>query len=829
MYKRKRLNKDKMFKCFHCHEKGHWSSECPLAPESTLIYGSDGEVVYTRPLFDCKFEDDAIDERLKRIRLTCPNLIEVIKIILRGESVLLSCRDDIFFDALSIASPILKKTCTSNSIVVFICHSVAYIDSIESLYSKKFHIVCMHGQTDISKRNSILSDLDKADILFTTPEYLLGIARQRFLRKFSAFWLIPAISLAVICDAQNISPLSKDYRPSYLSSWKSLLQIYLSRCVIGITNSFTTRLLDDISASIQSNIKILDLMKLDQMRTNIFLKISRITNDYKPLIELLRSSVEKYVIVQCSKRENVTTLISEFKYNGIQNATQLHSGLSVNERRLILQQYQSGQTKLLISTVLPHNLSITDLLIIYGNPMDLELLMKCIVNMNRATLSCVYIFCYDQMLHVNEAKRFIYNHYIDFYPVTKLATTICNNIKTVTENHCYQTKLISIPVDMAQSLFVKSQDLQVLIQNMERCNIPGVHLEFFPTVQHTCLLYIYKSTKKILGLLSDKFEKQLLQTVFEVGDYIEKTKKRIVFKLVEFCNENGLEIFDFLSKMKDIETKLNAESIHQPIIMVQFKGECIPILIRLEKPMNDGIKDSIVDRLWKLYLDALRYSVNTYDMISSLLLRYSGNDRVNVDFWIELDKLIKGKTVSICGDLIQIPNQEDLSYASRIITDFIHDHGIGFTALSVCKILYGIDSYEHPKVIWQTIKKYWNSMKSIPFDQLLSLADNKLQATRKIRCQINCSAARSIALLPDQLLCCQINCSAARSIALLPDQLLCCQINCSAARSIALLPDQLLCCQINCSAARSIALLPDQLLCCQINCSAARSIVLHHP
>ncbi|KAI0977682.1 hypothetical protein GJ496_003157 [Pomphorhynchus laevis] len=111
---------------------------------------------------------------------------------------------------------------------------------------------------------------------------------------------------------------------------------------------------------------------------------------------------------------------------------------------------------------------------------------------------------------------------------------------------------------------------------------------------------------------------------------------------------------------------------------------------------------------------------------------YSGNDRVNVDFWIELDKLIKGKTVSICGDLIQIPNQEDLSYASRIITDFIHDHGIGFTALSVCKILYGIDSYEHPKVIWQTIKKYWNSMKSIPFDQLLSLADNKLQATRKI-------------------------------------------------------------------------------------------------
>ncbi|KAI0977903.1 hypothetical protein GJ496_000462 [Pomphorhynchus laevis] len=254
----------------------------------------------------------------------------------------------------------------------------------------------------------------------------------------------------------------------------------------------------------------------------------------------------------------------------------------------------------------------------------------------------------------------------------------------------------------------------------------------------------------------------------------------------------------------------------------------IEILPRYSTSYTIGIESIILIITSSIGIHIARQLIGT-----SIVKRgYSGNDRVNVDFWIELDKLIKGKTVSICGDLIQIPNQEDLSYASRIITDFIHDHGIGFTALSVCKILYGIDSYEHPKVIWQTIKKYWNSMKSIPFDQLLSLADNKLQATRKIwfvQSRDNIVAARSIALLPDQLLCCQINCSAARSIALLPDQLLCCQINCSAARSIALLPDQLLCCQINCSAARSIALLPDQLLCCQINCSAARSIVLHHP
>lgn len=199
--------------------------------------------------------------------------------------------------------------------------------------------------TNQNQRQEIMSAITrkKIKILFITPERLA-------LENFSE---LNETEISLICfdDAGCCSPLSQNFRSSYISILSLLPKLRPNALLLlgnNITNLIELSLADLFQIPREQVIKSSKLV----FPLNFKVSVSKDENKLSNLVKLLRNSSVKSsgtILIFCNLRKQVDKVTSFLNQNGL-SASAYHAGKSEIERQMIQNNFLNDKIKILVAT-----------------------------------------------------------------------------------------------------------------------------------------------------------------------------------------------------------------------------------------------------------------------------------------------------------------------------------------------------------------------------------------------------------------------------------------------------------------------------------------------
>ncbi|EOH80511.1 RecQ family ATP-dependent DNA helicase [Enterococcus malodoratus] len=182
----------------------------------------------------------------------------------------------------------------------------------------------------------ILSEAHKYKFIFMSPEMFLAPHVQKTLQAMR-------VSLVVVDEAHCISQWGIDFRPEYLKLADGIKSIGDS-LVLALTATATKTVREDIQRLLFDHAVPEVIYSVDRPNISFFVYQE---DKYKRLQKLL-GSLDGSGIIYCATRKKVEELYEALKQNYA--IAYYHGGLSGQERRMLQQQFLSGDLQLLIAT-----------------------------------------------------------------------------------------------------------------------------------------------------------------------------------------------------------------------------------------------------------------------------------------------------------------------------------------------------------------------------------------------------------------------------------------------------------------------------------------------
>lgn len=202
------------------------------------------------------------------------------------------------------------------------------------------------GEKRVVALNSLLTSWEKQNVLtnahyykfiFMSPEMFLSENVQNTLENIN-------IALVVVDEAHCISQWGIDFRPEYLKLADGIASIGDS-LILALTATATQSVRSDIQSLLFRSKQAKEFVfSVDRPNISYFVFQEEKTKKIQELINSLNGAG----IIYCATRKNVEELYHLFK--GYQKIAYYHGGLSGQERRMLQQQFLSGDLRILIAT-----------------------------------------------------------------------------------------------------------------------------------------------------------------------------------------------------------------------------------------------------------------------------------------------------------------------------------------------------------------------------------------------------------------------------------------------------------------------------------------------
>jgi ATP-dependent DNA helicase RecQ len=189
---------------------------------------------------------------------------------------------------------------------------------------------------DITLDNARFGGLD---FLYTSPE---RIQSTLFIERFKRM----NIGLIVIDEAHCISEWGHDFRPSFLSIYK-LREIHPEVPVIALTATATTTVREDIIK--QLRLKSPKIHEASFVRSNLSYQCKKTENKVRSILDFCQKEKTECGIIYCQTRKSVKELARILYANKLSIGI-YHGGLSNQDRNIMLNDWMSGKTKIMIAT-----------------------------------------------------------------------------------------------------------------------------------------------------------------------------------------------------------------------------------------------------------------------------------------------------------------------------------------------------------------------------------------------------------------------------------------------------------------------------------------------
>lgn len=211
-------------------------------------------------------------------------------------------------------------------------------DQVSSLQkTQEKRVIALNSLLTKEEKRFVLRKLNQYKFLFASPEMLLQPEVLQALERCK-------IALLVIDEAHCVSQWGIDFRPEYrqLQRVKKRLK---DPVTLALTATATKLVRNDIAATLLK--ENLNEIVYSVDRPNIALFVRETDDKFATLEETLKH-FSGSGIIYCATRKNVEELYGLLKNRW--NVGYYHGGLEANQRKVLQQQFSSGQLQLLIAT-----------------------------------------------------------------------------------------------------------------------------------------------------------------------------------------------------------------------------------------------------------------------------------------------------------------------------------------------------------------------------------------------------------------------------------------------------------------------------------------------
>jgi len=197
-------------------------------------------------------------------------------------------------------------------------------------------VVALNSLLSSWEKQWILNEAHKYKFIFMSPEMFLSSRVQETLQRMK-------ISLVVVDEAHCISQWGIDFRPEYLKLTDGIKFVGGS-LVLALTATATKAVREDIQRLLFGNKAQEFIYSVDRPNISYFVYQE---DKLKKLLELVKS-LDGSGIIYCATRKKVEELYQVLKKKHA--VAYYHGGLSGQERRVLQQQFLTGDLQLLIAT-----------------------------------------------------------------------------------------------------------------------------------------------------------------------------------------------------------------------------------------------------------------------------------------------------------------------------------------------------------------------------------------------------------------------------------------------------------------------------------------------
>lgn len=214
-------------------------------------------------------------------------------------------------------------------------------DQVENLNSRGLRAKALvsgmtYREIDILLDNARFGGLD---FLYTSPE---RIQSTLFIERFK----LMSVGLIVVDEAHCISEWGHDFRPSF-KEIKKLRDYHPEVPIIAVTATATEKTKEDIIQQLElKNIKI---HQSAFERTNLIYESYPSENKLKSIVDYCENHATETGIVYCQTRKSVKFVARSLHSKGL-NIGIYHGGMTKDDRKLMLSEWMSGKTKIMIAT-----------------------------------------------------------------------------------------------------------------------------------------------------------------------------------------------------------------------------------------------------------------------------------------------------------------------------------------------------------------------------------------------------------------------------------------------------------------------------------------------
>lgn len=197
-------------------------------------------------------------------------------------------------------------------------------------------VVALNSLLSSWEKQWILNEAHKYKFIFMSPEMFLSSRVQETLQRMK-------ISLVVVDEAHCISQWGIDFRPEYLKLTDGIKFVGGS-LVLALTATATKAVREDIQRLLFGNKAQEFIYSVERPNISYFVYQE---DKLKKLLELVKS-LDGSGIIYCATRKKVEELYQVLKKKHA--VAYYHGGLSGQERRVLQQQFLTGDLQLLIAT-----------------------------------------------------------------------------------------------------------------------------------------------------------------------------------------------------------------------------------------------------------------------------------------------------------------------------------------------------------------------------------------------------------------------------------------------------------------------------------------------
>ncbi|MCE4957085.1 RecQ family ATP-dependent DNA helicase [Macrococcoides caseolyticum] len=261
------------------------------------------------------------------------NQVEIVNNILKGHDVL-GLLPTGAGKSLAFQLPLL----TLNKKTIVISPLIALMeDQVMQLKLKKISACCIHSQLDEEDKHMILSQLQRYDFIYCSPEWIT----TQGLNYLKAY---PCEAI-VVDEAHCISEWGYEFRPHYLLLREVIR--HFNAQVIALTATANRKVLTDIEEVMERKFHIVDHIT---PRSNIYLSVIQAENDDEKL-SFLKEHVQNFgpTIIYFSSKKQLE-YVYQFLLDYQTIVERYHADMAYEDRMSVQQRFMNDEIQVICAT-----------------------------------------------------------------------------------------------------------------------------------------------------------------------------------------------------------------------------------------------------------------------------------------------------------------------------------------------------------------------------------------------------------------------------------------------------------------------------------------------